>query len=143
MVRKIYHNTLHVKASAGYVPYQDLESKQLLLGFMNEPRLFEDHIKRYANSQTTQFVFGFRTTSIDDPSLKAFFQSFEAVMMAASNTGAAFLDLYPILRHLPDFLLPQRAHAKKLHEAEKKQYGGHWFTAKEKIENGTIKVCIM
>lgn len=140
LVRKIYHNTLDVKAADSYVPYQDLESKQLLVDFLNSPGSFEDHIKRYTHSQMTQIVFGFRTTSMDDQHLKQFFRSFEAVIIAAQGTSAALLDLFPVLRKLPEILLPVKRRAKKLHEAEEILYGGHWSRAKSKIEQGTLKV---
>lgn len=104
------------------------------------PELFVDHIKRYTHSQTTQLVFGYRMTSIDDPRMKQFFQSFQEVVDAASNTAAVLFDLFPILRQLPDVLQPQAQRARALHQKEKEVYGGHWFTAKSKIQNGTSKV---
>lgn len=70
MIRKIVHNNLNIKAARTYVPYQELENKAMLVGFLNSPDLFVDHIRRYTNSLTTQMIFGFRTTSIDDPKLK-------------------------------------------------------------------------
>lgn len=73
MVRKIVHNNLNIKAARTYVPYQDLENKAMLMGLLEKPELFVDHIRRYTNSLTTQMVFGFRTTSIDDPKLKQLF----------------------------------------------------------------------
>jgi hypothetical protein len=73
MIRKMLHVTLNIKAARTYVPYQDLENKQMLVGLLEEPELFVDHIRRYTNSLTTQMVFGFRTISIHDPKLKALF----------------------------------------------------------------------
>lgn len=141
LVRKIYHGTLDIKAAKSYAPYQDLESTQLLAAMLDAPALFEDHIKRYSHSLATQIAFGYRVTSIDDPNLKQFFQSFEQVMIAASGARAALLDLFPVLRRLPDFCLPMKQHAKRLHLAEEKLYLGHWLRAKEKLEQGTLKVC--
>lgn len=140
MIRKIYHNTLNVKSAASYVPYQDLESKHLLASILDTPELFRDHIKRYTHSQTTQIVFGFRITSIDDPRMKQFFKSFQNVMEAASNTAAMLFDVFPILRRLPNFLQPHAQRAKLLHEKEAELYGGHWLTAKERIKSGRSKV---
>lgn len=73
MIRKIVHNNLNIKAARTYVPYQDLENKAMLMGLLEKPELFMDHIRRYTNSLTTQMIFGFRTTSIDDPKLKQLF----------------------------------------------------------------------
>lgn len=139
-IRKIYHNTLEIKAATSYVPYQDLESKQLLADFLDSPESFEDHIKRYTYSQTTQVVFGFRTISVEDPKLKQFYKSFQEVVVAAQGTSAAILDLFPVLRRLPEFCLPMKRRARMLHRVEEKLYGDHWSRAKAKIEQGTLKV---
>lgn len=42
----------------------------MLVGLLDKPGLFVDHVRRYTNSLTTQMIFGFRTTSLDDPKLK-------------------------------------------------------------------------
>lgn len=42
----------------------------MLVGFLESPHLFVDHIRRYTNSLTTQMIFGFRTTSLEDPKLQ-------------------------------------------------------------------------
>lgn len=73
MIRKTVHTNLNIKVAKTYIPYQDLESKALLLGFLESPDLFIDHIRRYTSSLTTQMVFGFRTNNIDDPKLKQLF----------------------------------------------------------------------
>ena len=69
MIRRMVHNILNIKAAKSYVPYQDLENKQMLLGLLEQPNSFVGHIRRYTNSLTTQMVFGFRTISINDPKL--------------------------------------------------------------------------
>ncbi|RYP88811.1 hypothetical protein DL769_000225 [Monosporascus sp. CRB-8-3] len=76
-IRKIVQNSLNIKAARTYVPYQDLENKAMLVGFLEQPPLFIDHIRRYTNSLTTQMMFGFRTTSLDDPKLKQLYHGFE------------------------------------------------------------------
>jgi cytochrome P450 len=68
-IRKIVHSNLNIKAARSYVPYQDLENKAMLMGMLEAPERFVDHIRRYTNSLTTQMAFGFRTTSIEDPKL--------------------------------------------------------------------------
>lgn len=72
-IRGLMHNGLNIKAARAYVPYQDLENKVMLMGFLEDPNSFANHIKRYTNSLTTQMVFGFRTTSIHDPMIKRIF----------------------------------------------------------------------
>lgn len=67
------HNGLNIKAARAYVPYQDLENKVMLVGFLEDPDSFANHVKRYTHSLTMQMVFGFRTTSIHDPMLQKIF----------------------------------------------------------------------
>ncbi|KAF1837103.1 cytochrome P450 [Decorospora gaudefroyi] len=141
MLRKLVHNNLNIKAARTYVPYQDLENKAMLVGFLESPDLFIDHIRRYTNSLTTQMIFGFRTTSIDDPKLKQLFSGFEKFSEILGKTVAALLDLFPVLRSLPDFALPLRRYAKQLHKKESELYIGHWLNVKKAIKNGTAKPC--
>ena len=53
------------------------------------------------------------------------------------------LDLFPILRRLPSFLLPVYRYAVDLHQAEKALYLGHWFDTKKVIAQGSGKVRIL
>ncbi|KAI1851131.1 hypothetical protein JX266_003796 [Neoarthrinium moseri] len=141
MIRKIVHNNLNIKASRTYVPYQDLENKAMLMGFLQTPNLFVDHIRRYTNSLTTQMIFGFRTTSIDDPKLKQLFHGFEKFCEVTGTQTAALLDVFPFLRYLPDALLPMRRYAKELHNKEYDLYVGHYLDTKKKLRDGRAKPC--
>ena len=55
-------------------------------------------------------------------------------------TTSALLDVFPILRLLPDFMVPLKAHSKRLHKKEKKLYVDHWMNVKKAIKNGSAKV---
>lgn len=46
----------------------------MLLGMLEDPNDFIDHLRRYTASLTTQMTFGFRTTSIQDPNFKEAFE---------------------------------------------------------------------
>ncbi|KAI0522073.1 cytochrome P450 [Xylaria bambusicola] len=140
--RGIVHNSLNIKASRTYVPYQDLESKAMLLGFLDNPSQFFNHIRRYTNSISTQMIFGFRTLDIHDPKLERLIHGFEKWSEIAGSQSAALLDVFPILRHLPDFLLPAKKYARKLHEKEYDLFVGHYLTAKRKLKEGKSKPCI-
>lgn len=140
MIRKMMHYILNVNAAKGYVPYQDLENKQMLCGFLDQPEHFVDHIRRFTNSLMTQMVYGFRTTSIHDKKLQQLFHGVEKFSEIVGSSSAALLDVYPPLRRLPDFMLPMRRYAKELHRKEKMLYVGHWMAAKKRILQGTSKV---
>ncbi|KAF2196383.1 cytochrome P450 [Delitschia confertaspora ATCC 74209] len=141
MIRKMCHNILHINAAKSYVPYQDLENKQMMAGMLEKPDLYYGHMRRYANSLTSQMVFGARTLSLDDPKMVQLFEYFEEFSELLGGTTAALLDCFPVLRNFPDVLVPKRKYAKWLHERESKLYYGHWMTAKGKIKNGTAMPC--
>jgi hypothetical protein len=68
------HNSLNITTAVAYIPYQDLENKDMMVGFLDDPDAFMHHVRRYTNSLTTQMVFGFRTIAKDDPRLLRFFE---------------------------------------------------------------------
>lgn len=51
------------------------------------------------------------------------------------------MDFFPFLRKVPDFLLPVKREAKKLHQREISLFRNHYFEARRKLQNGTAKVC--
>lgn len=53
--------------------YQDLENKSMLVGFLETPQLFIDHLRRYTSSLTTQMTFGFRVTDAGDRDVQKMF----------------------------------------------------------------------
>lgn len=140
MIRKMMHSILNINAAKGYVPYQDLENKQMLFGILEQPQHFISHIRRFTTSVTTQMVFGFRTTSIHDEKLKQLYHGVEKWSEVTGSSTAAVLNVYPILRRLPDLMLPMRRYAQGLHRKEKQLYVGHWMDAKTRILQGTSKV---
>ncbi|KIV84705.1 hypothetical protein PV11_00473 [Exophiala sideris] len=141
MIHKMIHNILNIKAAVTYVPYQDLENKFMLLGLLNQPDEFANHMRRYTNSLTTQMVFGFRTLDINDPKLQQLFHGFEKWAEVTGSAAAQVLDLFPILQKLPKFMVPNYRYAEALHKEEKKLYVGHWLNAKKAIKDGTGKPC--
>lgn len=135
------HGLLNVTTSKKYVPYQMLENRQMLYEFLTRPNDFLKHIRRYSNALTTTMVFGWRTPTYEDDKMMQLFDGFSE-FAAINQTGtAALIDFFPLLRKLPDFLVPTQRKAKELHKHEKALYLGHWLRAKQEIEEKTIKPC--
>ncbi|KAH8882222.1 cytochrome P450 [Thozetella sp. PMI_491] len=139
--RKIVHNSLNINAARTYVAYQDLENKRLLLDFVERPELFKAHIRRYTSSLTTQIVFGFRTPYHDEPKLMQLIEGFEEFCRISVSPIAQALDCFPLLRYLPDAVIPMRKHARKLHKEELKLYMEHYDNIREKVKKGAAKPC--
>lgn len=153
------HNTLNINTAKSYVPYQDLENKDMMVAFLDHPDDYVAHVRRYTTSLTTQMVYGFRTTSRNDYRLLTFFevcsvlctklgsknnvlQNFEGWGKLVGGSSAQLLDLYPLLRKLPPWLVPGYSEAKRLSAAEGKLYLANWSASKSKIQDGTAHVSI-
>lgn len=69
------------------------------------------------------------------------FEGVEKFAVVTQQASSQLLDLFPVLRNLPDFVVPIRRYAKDLHKAEKALYMKHYLRVKEGIQNGTAKDC--
>jgi hypothetical protein len=94
------HNTLNIKTAVAYIPYQDLENKEMMSGILTDPADFAGHIRRFSNSLTTQMVFGFRTISREDPRLLQFFKVHGSVPNPSASTDTPHRVLRPGVRSL-------------------------------------------
>lgn len=139
--RKMVHSLLNVTTAKSYVPYQMLENKQMLYQFLEQPQDFLKHIRRYSNALTTTMVFGWRTSTYEDANMKQLFDGFSEFAEINQTGTAGLVDFYPVLRRLPDFLLPTQKEAKRLHQVEKQLYLKHWMNAKKAIREGDIRPC--
>ena len=142
MIRKVLHSMLHVTVAKRYVPYQSLESKQMLQEILDHPEGLMESLQRYSNSLTTQMTFGWRTISNQDPKLTILFESLDRFEHLAQTGIAAVVDFFPILQALPGFLMPLKAFATKIYDDQKGLYVGHWLEVKSAIQAGTSKPCL-
>ncbi|KAK4034937.1 O-methylsterigmatocystin oxidoreductase [Parachaetomium inaequale] len=137
--RKLFHSLLHLQAASSYVPYQDLESTSIMVALLDEPRLVFDHIRRYTSSLSAQFVYGFRTSTIDDPKLLVMYDNIEKFSDVTGPGAAALLDAFPILRALPATVRPLYNHALSLKDEAFTLASGLWQHAKREVQEGKAK----
>ena len=121
-----------------YVPYQMLENKQMLNDLLDTPNDFLKHIRRYSNALTTSMVFGWRTPTYENAAIQQLFNGFNEFAEINQTGTAALIDFFPLLRNLPDWVLPTQKKARELHKAERELYLRHWLKAKDEIRKGTI-----
>ncbi|KAK3700221.1 hypothetical protein LTR37_016100 [Vermiconidia calcicola] len=141
MIHKTIHNILNIRAAVTYVPYQDLENKVMLQGFLDTPEEFLDHLRRYTFSLSTQIIFGYRAPDTKDQNLQQLFWSFERWGNLVASGSAKLTDLFPAIQSLPRLLNPQVREAEWLHEKEKDLYVRLWMRAKRGLEAGTGHPC--
>lgn len=140
MMRRCIHSILNVRSAKSYIPYQELENKQMLAELLTQPDAFIDHIQRYTDSLTTQMVFGYRSVSKDEEHVKEMFQNFSTFNEVCSSNTTGLLDVFPILRRLPDFMISTKQRARQSHVKEKNFYLKGWMRTKQQIKDGTAKV---
>lgn len=140
LARKMIHNLLNAKKAVDYVPYQELELKQMLSDMIDRPAAFHDHVRRYSTSLVTTFVFGWRSPSFYDLAVKQIYDGFEEFAVA-SQVSASLLDYFPILRKIPDFINPTSRRAKQLHKEEIALYKSYLTRVRARIAAGVSPPC--
>lgn len=96
------------------------------------------HVQRFAMSLITQVVFGFRTPTPDHDYIRQIFKNVQEISRLTSS--AAMIDMFPLLKKLPDVMLPARVLARKHFKNEREFLVSVWRRAKEAIETGNANV---
>jgi cytochrome P450 len=135
LARKMIHNLLNIKTAVEYIPYQELELRNMLADMVKKPNAYHDHVRRYSTSLITSIAFGWRSLAFNDPDVKAIYEGFEEFAVA-SNVSASMLDYFPILRLMPDWMNPSKRRGKALHQAELKLYKSYMNRVRERNEKG-------
>ncbi|KAH7127211.1 cytochrome P450 [Dendryphion nanum] len=99
-IRKIMHSVLNITNAPTFAPFQDLESRQLLVELEKKPEEWYLATQRFANSTIMSVVFGKRILSRMTPNVSALFAT-SAEFIAALQPGANLVDTFYILDKLP------------------------------------------
>ncbi|KAL1885084.1 hypothetical protein Plec18167_001741 [Paecilomyces lecythidis] len=135
--RKMIHNLLNIKTAVNYIPFQELELRQMLADMVKKPNKYHDHVRRYSTSLVTSIAFGWRSLAFNDPEVKQIYEGFEQFAVA-SQVSASMLDYFPVLRLLPDFMNPSKKRGKELHKEEIALYKSYMLKVKERMQQGII-----
>lgn len=99
--RKIAHSILNGRlAEKNFVPYQNLESKQLVYEYLTAPENFHFANQRFSNSVMTSVVFG-RRAKEHDMALKNMLQVVADLSEVLFDPLKAAVDSYYWLTYLP------------------------------------------
>ncbi|KAI1297497.1 cytochrome P450 [Xylaria venustula] len=141
MVHKLGNHLFNIKTSKSYLPYQDLETKAMLLGFLHSQDRFIEHIQCSTASLVTQMTYGFRMT-LSDTKLKLLFQLLRNFSEMTGSRATFLLDFFPVLRLLPDMLLPPRRRGKLYHAKEHKMFIEQYLETKRLISQSAAQPCV-
>ncbi|KIX09210.1 uncharacterized protein Z518_00289 [Rhinocladiella mackenziei CBS 650.93] len=122
--RKLYHQFLNVNKAGRYVPYQDLETKQLIVDLLSNPHNFEDLITRTTLSVATSMAYGFRVADPKSEVMQELFSNAHGffVMVNSSKLLDWYPQLRPIVQAMPTWLYPTARKAKQIFYRERDQF---------------------
>ncbi|KAG2134587.1 cytochrome P450 [Suillus bovinus] len=101
--RKSSHAHLQVKSAQSYEPMQVAHARAIILDILHEPKMHQQHIKRFATSVILRVVYGRTTpTSLNDPYLLQL-QKMITRVQGAMVPGAYLVDKYIILKYIPGY----------------------------------------
>lgn len=122
--RKLYHQFLNINKAGRYVPYQDLETKQLLADLLINPADFENLITRTTLSIATSMAYGFRVLDPRSAVMRELFTNTHGffVMVNSSKLLDWYPRLRPFVRNVPSWLYPMAKKAKQIYHREKAQF---------------------
>ncbi|KAG2101841.1 cytochrome P450 [Suillus discolor] len=101
--RKSSHAHLQVRSAQSYEPVQVAHAREIILDILHEPKLHQQHIKRFAASVILRVVYGKTTpTLLNDPYLLQL-QKMIPRIQSAMVPGAYLVDKYPILKYVPGY----------------------------------------
>ncbi|KAG9945351.1 cytochrome P450, partial [Aureobasidium melanogenum] len=141
-LRKVAHSLLSIKAAKNYDPYQEMERKQMLDEILTAPNDVFSSLQRYTTSLTATLLYGWRSSSTTDPRMHKLDNELAAMQAALGTTAAALLDAFPILRFLPDALLPVKDRVHRALQMGHEVHMENWHAVKENIKNGTLGPCM-
>ncbi|KIW98141.1 uncharacterized protein Z519_01725 [Cladophialophora bantiana CBS 173.52] len=122
--RKLYHQFLNINKAGRYIPYQDLETKQLIVDLLGNPANFEDLITRTTLSIATSMAYGFRVLDTRSEVMQELFKNTHGffVMVNSSKLLDWYPQLRPLVRLMPSWLYPMSRKAKQIFYREKTQF---------------------
>lgn len=72
--RKMIHHLLNIKTAVNYIPFQELELRQMLHDMVMKPEKYHDHVRRYSTSLVTSITFGWRSLAFGNPEVKQIYE---------------------------------------------------------------------
>ncbi|KAK1846901.1 cytochrome p450 [Colletotrichum chrysophilum] len=141
--RKVMHQILNATQRNIFEPFQDLESKALLLNYLERPDEWWKSHGAFSGSVIMSVVFG-RRAGVDDANLSdslAVSEEFVEYLMP----GRAIVDHFPFLANIPWFksLQPWRWYGDDLYERTRAVYKRELDQLRERRAQGKQRDCFM
>ncbi|RDL31814.1 uncharacterized protein BP5553_09216 [Venustampulla echinocandica] len=139
--RKIMHSILNGKqAEAKFVPFQDLEAKQLVLDMYKEPENFHKASQRFSNSVILSVIFG-RRAKKDDELLKFILGYTQTLGEYQFNPIKSPADVFTWLSNIPTSLQWWRPFGERFFRKHVAMFQKEYDALLDKMNKGTAKPC--
>ncbi|KAG2152829.1 cytochrome P450 [Suillus clintonianus] len=130
-MRRALHSHLSPTAAGAYEPLQKSHVKNLILGILDEPHNFQNHVVTYAATTILKVAYGKNTPTLaTDPEVIEIRKVF-GMVAEALRPGAYLVDSIPWLRYLPWY----GRDLKMRFQRSKKLNTGHLNRVKEQMKS--------
>ncbi|CAG7977580.1 unnamed protein product [Penicillium salamii] len=141
--RKIYQAILSISAVRALTPLQEAEATLTISQLAQSSESYYDHIRRYSTAVILSSVFGIRGPEFNHPNITRLYHvqdQFTAIL----ETGATPpIDVFPFLKHLPDFMSPWRRWAQRIRAEQRQLYFELLQEVKSQRKRGIQRNCFM
>ncbi|OAF99946.1 cytochrome P450 [Paraphaeosphaeria sporulosa] len=138
--RKIMHSILNAKNGGTFAPFQEVESRQLVLDVLRHPEMWWKANQRFANGVVMSVVFGKRSGVVEKSNVDKLFDTSQE-FIAALQPGANLVDTFYFLDRLPKALKWWTRRGEDAFERLLNVYGAEVGDLKERMERGTCPPC--
>ncbi|KAF8995974.1 cytochrome P450 [Cyathus striatus] len=102
--RRLMHKAFGVNAIPAYHPLLNTETNSFLRRLLADPADYVKHIRRYAGGLTLSVVYGYEVKSNDDKFLDLAEECVDLLANRIASGGGIWpVDIFPALRHLPNW----------------------------------------
>ncbi|KAJ5174153.1 uncharacterized protein N7482_000030 [Penicillium canariense] len=139
--RKVMHSVLNgPNANKTFMPYQELESKQLVVDYLENPDKFYVANQRFSNSVIMSVTFG-RRAKLDDKQLRRIMTQMEEFAQIFFDPLKSLPDIFPIMARFPKFMQWWRPWGEDYYRRTVETYQIEVDNLMKKMEAGTARPC--
>jgi cytochrome P450 len=129
-------NAVNITSINKYQLLMDNEATQSLFAIIQSPSSFDAELLRYAYSVLTSSLLGFSVPSSSDPYIE-YNENFTAKIMTSFRPDCFPSNVFPVLRHMPDWLVPSLRTMENLRREYVDQMWALRSRIEESVKNGT------
>ncbi|KAK0239655.1 cytochrome P450 [Armillaria nabsnona] len=142
--RKIFHAHFQASVVSVYWPIQLKEAHKLLRRLLHEPEELLEHLRHNSASTIMNVTYGIEVSDEDDRYITVAEKALDG-MAKAAHPGAFLVDIFPILKHVPEFM-PFAGFKRKAREWRKavlEMRDAPYEAVKNALKQGTAAPCFV